>query len=102
MTPVQFSAACERDFREITNYIAKDNPRRALSFVREMRQRCKSLGQFPKAARAIAVHGKELRVLPFKRYIVVYRIGESGVTIERVWHGARDIWNLLDATFKEE
>jgi toxin ParE1/3/4 len=102
MIRVDFSKASERDLREIANYIERDNPRRAITFVRELRERCKSIGQFPKAARMIRVHAHELRLLPFRRYIIVYRIDSERVTVERIWHGARDISTLLDNTFAKD
>ncbi|MGP1276409.1 MAG: type II toxin-antitoxin system RelE/ParE family toxin, partial [Caulobacterales bacterium] len=34
----RFSPAAERDLEEIADYIAQDNPRRALSFIAELRQ----------------------------------------------------------------
>jgi plasmid stabilization system protein ParE len=35
---LRFSPAAERDLEEIADYIAQDNPQRALSFVVELRQ----------------------------------------------------------------
>nr|VFK54596.1 MAG: Plasmid stabilization system protein ParE [Candidatus Kentron sp. TUN]VFK57799.1 MAG: Plasmid stabilization system protein ParE [Candidatus Kentron sp. TUN]VFK62313.1 MAG: Plasmid stabilization system protein ParE [Candidatus Kentron sp. TUN] len=47
MKPVVFSIRAERDLEDIGDYIARDNPRRALSFVREMRKRCRDMSDFP-------------------------------------------------------
>ena len=39
----------ELDLEEIADFIALDNPRRALSFVRELRERCQKIAWFPEA-----------------------------------------------------
>ena len=49
--PCSFSPLAEIDLEEIADYIARDNPRRALSFVRELRERCEKIAAFPEAAR---------------------------------------------------
>jgi len=38
-----FSALAEADLEEIADYIARDKPRRALSFIGEIRERCQGL-----------------------------------------------------------
>ncbi len=44
-----FSPMAELDLEEIADFIALDNPRRALSFVRELRERCQKIAWFPEA-----------------------------------------------------
>lgn len=44
---VYFSAEAEHDLEVITDYIARDNPIRALSFLRELREKCTGLADFP-------------------------------------------------------
>ena len=44
---VEFSRFVEHDLEAIGDYIARDNPRRALSFVREIRGEIARVGQAP-------------------------------------------------------
>ncbi|WP_331711913.1 type II toxin-antitoxin system RelE/ParE family toxin [Xanthomonas fragariae] len=46
---VQLSADAEDDLERIGDYIAQDNPHRALSFVREPREKCMELASTPQA-----------------------------------------------------
>lgn len=39
----------EADLEAIGDYIARDNPQRALSFIKELRDKCKSLADVPLA-----------------------------------------------------
>jgi len=47
---VVFSPLSERDLEEIGDFIAADNPRRAVSFIQEMRDRCQKISSAPEAA----------------------------------------------------
>jgi toxin ParE1/3/4 len=42
-----FTPQAEIDLEEIGNYIALDNPGRAVSFIREMRQHCEKIAEGP-------------------------------------------------------
>ena len=44
-----FSPMAELDLEEIADFIARDNPRRALSFIRELRERGLKITWFPEA-----------------------------------------------------
>ncbi len=46
---VELTAAAEADLEAIGDYIAQDNPARALSFVREHSRSCMSLADMPEA-----------------------------------------------------
>ena len=92
---VGFSPDAERDLEDIADYIARDNPARALSFVRELRERCENIGLFPRAARAFPALGEDAHVLPVGHYVIFYRNLPADISIERIIHGARDIMALI-------
>ena len=46
---VEFTLAAEADLEQIGDYIARDNPARALSFVRELARSCLELAEMPEA-----------------------------------------------------
>lgn len=94
MIPVVFSRMAEADLESIADYIALDNPSRALSFVKELRKICLDLSVFPNAHSAFPQLGENVRIMPYKNYVVLYRVLECSVSIERILHGARDIMNL--------
>jgi plasmid stabilization system protein ParE len=44
---VHISAEVERDLEAIGDFIAEDNPERAIGFIRELREKCLGLAEFP-------------------------------------------------------
>jgi len=95
VTRCVFSRRAEADLEAIGDYIANDNPRRALSFVRELRDRCRAIVQFPQAAPLRPELGRGVRMVVFGDYLIFYRHSKRRVIIERVLHGARDIQSLF-------
>jgi toxin ParE1/3/4 len=93
---VEFSAEAEADLEAIADYIARDNPVRALSFVREIIERCTSLAEMPEAFPVVPRyqhHGIRRRV--HGRYLIFYRIEVDRITILHVLNGAMDFEALL-------
>jgi toxin ParE1/3/4 len=85
------SPRARADLQDIGDYIAGDNPSRALSFVNDIAERCRMIARMPRAARLRPELGEGVRVAPFRAYLIVYVLDEAvGVLrIERVLHGAR-------------
>jgi toxin ParE1/3/4 len=90
-----FTPLAEADLEAIGDYIARDNPRRALTFVREMRQRCEWIAEMPRAARLRPELGAGVRVVTFGRYRICYSERGGDVVIERIVHGARSLESLF-------
>lgn len=86
-----FSRRAERDLEEIGDYIAQDDPRRALSFIAELRVRCARIAEAPLAFSPRPELGSDLRSSPHGRYVIFFRPSSSGVLIVRILHGARDL-----------
>lgn len=84
-----------QDLDGILDYIARDNPTAAVSFVEILREKCNTLARFPLlgASREQLVEG--LRVFSVGNYVIYYRPEGDTVRIERVLHGARDADSLL-------
>lgn len=78
------SPMAEQDIEEIGDYIALDNPARALSFIEEL------YGETPKLYRRRDELGKGVRGCPYGRYLIVFSNKQDEVRIERVLHMARD------------
>jgi toxin ParE1/3/4 len=90
-----FDRRAERDLEDIGDFIAKDNPTRAVSFVREIRDHCARLLQFPEAARLHPELGEGVRVSVYRRYLVFHAVENDVLRIRRVIHGARNLDDLI-------
>ena len=93
-----FLPQAEMDLEAIGDYIARDNPRRAISFVRELRGQCGKITEAPKAYRPRPELGKGLRSCAYGNYVVFFFEELGLVRIVRVLHGAMDI----EAQFAEK
>ncbi len=88
---VIFSDAAEASFEIIGDYIARDNPSRAISFVIELREACAGLAEFP--SRFPLAEGYEnlgVRRRIYGNYLIFYVVAENGVTILQVSHAAQN------------
>ena len=84
------------DLEAIGDWIARENPDRAYSFIRELRYDCLNLKDFPERH---AVFEKsdlgEVRRRPYGQYVIFYVVGDSVLNIARILHGARDYSDLF-------
>jgi toxin ParE1/3/4 len=93
---VELTAAAEADLEAIGDYIAQDNPVRALSFVRELARSCLELADMPEAWPIIPRyehHGVRRRV--HGRYLIFYRVAEGQIVVLHVLNGAMDVEAIL-------
>jgi toxin ParE1/3/4 len=90
----RFSRRAEADLEEIAAYIARDNPARAVSFVRELRQHCQHLLTFPEAAPMRPELGGGVRLSVFGNYLTLYAVHPELLEIRRVVHGARNLADI--------
>lgn len=88
---LKFTLRAERDLEAISDYIARDNPRRALSFVRDLRRRCRAIVDFPEAAILRSDIADGVRVAVHSSYLILYSFQEGELIIERIVHGARHL-----------
>lgn len=93
---VVFTRQAENDLESIADFIAADNPERAVSFVCDLRHSCLSLADMPEAF-PLAQRYKEadVRRRVHGNFLILFRIGQDAVEVLRVVHGARDIEQLL-------
>lgn len=76
---VVFSAEAESDLERIGDYIAADNPLRAVSFVNELVKRCERLSDMPRAYPLVPRYEHtNVRRLPNGNYLIFYRVDEPG------------------------
>jgi toxin ParE1/3/4 len=84
------------DLRGIAEYIAKDNPPRAESYIQELNDKIRAVAKRPMLYPIRDEWKPGLRSAPFRRYHIVFRIDADVVEFLRILHGARDIPGLLD------
>ena len=93
---VVLTASAEDDLESIADWIAQDNPGRALSFVMELREICEALGHTPRAYPLVPRYehtGVRRRV--HGNYLIFYRVEADLAVVLHVLHGARDYEPLL-------
>jgi toxin ParE1/3/4 len=93
---VAFTEPAENDLEAIGDWIAKDNPLRATSFVRELRGACLAIGPRPMAYQLVEHRRSDgIRRKVYGNYLIFYRVDSNAVEILHVLHGARDYAQIL-------
>lgn len=93
---VHLTAEAERDLEAIGDYIARNNPERAVSFIRELRAKCLGLAELPHGFPLVLryeAHG--IRRRGHRDYLIFYRVEEGRVIVLHILHGARDYGAIL-------
>ena len=88
---VTISPLAERDLESIGDYIAEDNPLRAVTFIEEMRAQCEKIARAPQAYPARPELAEGLRSCPHGNYVIFFTATRTHLTVVRVLHGAMDI-----------
>ena len=92
-----FTRAAEQDLEGIADFIATDNPRRAFSFVADIKERCAKIAERPNAAALARAFGENIRKVPFGNYIIFYTVEDESVVVLRILHGRRDLPKLFES-----
>jgi toxin ParE1/3/4 len=92
---VELSSFIESDLDAIADYIAQDNPMRAVSFIREIREELGLVGQNPLLYQLRPEIGEDARLAVVGRYVILFHIVGEVVRIERVIFGGRDLPTLF-------
>lgn len=93
---VRITNEAEDNLEVIGNHIAKDNPDRALTFVRELRQSCLGLAEFPDRFPLVARYEtKGVRRRLHGSYLIFYRVEPEQVVVLNILHGAQDYAAIL-------
>ena len=91
MAKVAFTAQAKRDLAGIADFIARDDPDRAVSFTLELRDACEALAVFPRAYPVIRRFGANAHKRSLGDYLIIYDVVGSSVTIRFIVHGARNL-----------
>lgn len=95
-----FTREAEADLEAIGDWIAADNPPRAVTFVQDLRDVCAALVDAPKAYPVVARFKRfGVRRRSYRDYLIFYRVIGETIEISHVLHGARDYETILAHDF---
>lgn len=86
------------DIDEAWDYIAKHNARAGKVWVETLYEKFLFLAEQPLAGEACPQIREDLRRFVAGKYVIYYRVRESGIEIARVLHGARDVDTAFGAS----
>jgi toxin ParE1/3/4 len=93
---VRLSSEARKDLIAVGDYIARDNPLRASTFVEELVKACVEISSTPLGYPIVQRYeAKGIRRRVYGNYQIFYRVTGDQVFVIRVLHGARDYDALL-------
>lgn len=98
---VFFAPKALQDLQNIGDFIAKDNPERARTWVSMLEEHCQSLAEHPFRAPARDDLRPGYRVMTVGAYLIFYRVVGDTVLISRVLQGARHVGRAFDDDKRE-
>lgn len=92
---VKWTEAAWSDLESMADYIAKDSAYYAAAFVREVRQKARSLRIMPERGSPVTeFDNPAIRELYIRHYRLIYEVAKKEVLILGFIHGARDLLPL--------
>jgi toxin ParE1/3/4 len=79
------------DLEEIADWIAQDNPRRAIRVLQEIRTQLRKIARNPMHYQVRPEIGDDSRLAVVGRYVLLFWIDGAMVRFERVVYGGRDL-----------
>lgn len=95
---LRLTPLAEQDLESIADYVATDNPRRAITFVQALRQHCQRILLNPPGYRLRPELGDAIRSFAHGNYVIVLEATATDVLVVRILHGARDFPPSLQPT----
>lgn len=93
---VHLTEEAEEDLERIADYIALDNPARAISFLQELRGKCLALADMPERFPLVPRYeASGVRRRGHGNYLIFYRVEPEKVVIVHILHGAQDYTAIL-------
>jgi addiction module RelE/StbE family toxin len=92
---IKWTQSAWNDLEAAADYISKDSPRYATSFVQEVRDAARSLNTLAFRGRVVPeFNDTNIRELFLKNYRLIYQITAQQIYVLGLIHGARDLWVL--------
>lgn len=93
---ILYSEEVESDLDSLAEYIAADNPRRAVSFLREIHAEIERIGKGPLLYQLRPDIGPDARLAVVGRQVILFRSTYDVLYIERVVYGGRELPRLFN------
>lgn len=93
---IELSGFIESDLDHLAAFITEDNPRRAVTFIRDIRAKFGAIARDPFLYQLRPDIGEAARLVTVGRYVILFRVVGEIVRIERVAYGGRDLSALFD------
>lgn len=87
----RISEQAAREIRGIGEYIARDNPERANSFIEELHGRVREIAARPHSFPTRPDLAPDLRCALHRPYLILFRVNDDTADVVHVIHGARDL-----------
>jgi toxin ParE1/3/4 len=86
------------DLRAVWDFIVRDSEERADAFILELERHYRLLSDNPGLGPQRFPRYPEMRLLPFRRYIIIYAalVDGSGIELVRLLNAARDYHRYFD------
>ncbi|MFA6970428.1 MAG: type II toxin-antitoxin system RelE/ParE family toxin [Gallionella sp.] len=96
MMQLELSRYIESDLDDIANYIAQDNPHRAVTFIQDIRAKFFDIQRNPLICQLRPDIGEEARMATIGNYAILFRLMGEAIRIERIVYGARDLPGIFE------
>jgi plasmid stabilization system protein ParE len=93
---LELSPFIESDLDAVAAFIAEDNPRRAVTFIRDIRAKFRTIQGEPLIYRLRPDIGDDARMATVGNYAILFRVDGAAVRIERVVYAGRDLPSIFD------
>jgi toxin ParE1/3/4 len=87
-----FTKTARRELIEIGDYIAHDNPIRAVTFIEELQAKAQNITNMPYLYPIVK---NELRRCNHKNYAIFFEVRDNAIFIKHIYHAARNLTALI-------
>jgi toxin ParE1/3/4 len=93
---IELSRYIEGDLDVIADFIAQDNPSRALTFIQDIRKKFSDIQRDPLIYQLRPDIGEDARMATVGNYAILFRVMGNVVRVERVAYGGRNLPGVFD------
>lgn len=98
MRELVYTPAARADLEEIFWFIAADNPRRARSYVAEIEEACRKLGDMPEIGAPRPDLRPGLRTFAlWRRIVIAYELPEGRLDVLRIFSAGQDFEAIMSS-----
>ncbi|MDO8351015.1 MAG: type II toxin-antitoxin system RelE/ParE family toxin [Gallionella sp.] len=96
MMQLELSRNIEGDLDDIADYIAQDNPHRAVTFIQDIRAKFSDIQRNPLIYQLRPDIGEEARMATIGNHAILFRLTGEAIRIERIVYGGRDLPGIFE------